>query len=175
MTRHAIPTALYADTSAESRLPLQDRVALRLGRMTMRFAAAEAITRSFLLQILNVNDDDEVRIQAILGELSFRKLRAAFVGAVRADEIRGTSENLKSLREIVGRLDKLEQRRNVLTHSVWNYRNLPNEMIREKHHVGSTGVIRNDTEIFKDLNALDEIVHDIDTATNALVTWYVNR
>jgi hypothetical protein len=73
----------YSDKTDADQLVLQDRIALRLGRMTMRIAAMESMTRFYLLQVLDIADDDEVRVEAIIGELSFRKLRAALLAAVR--------------------------------------------------------------------------------------------
>jgi hypothetical protein len=166
---------LYTDVSAESQLPLQDRVALRLGRMTMRFAAAEAMTRFYLIRVLDIDDDDEPRMEAILGELSFRKLRAALVGAVRGDATWGTPEGPAYLKGITGRLARLEEQRNVLIHSAWNYSQLPTEMVREKHHVGASGTIRSDSQSFGELGVLDAIIAGMDSAAADLSTWYLTH
>jgi hypothetical protein len=139
----------------------------------MRIAAAESYTRLCLLRALNVDEDDEVRLEAIVGELSFRKLRSALIAAFRDDATFGSEERLAALRKIMGRMARLEERRNVLLHSLWNYSRLPDEMLREKRHVGAAGIIRNDSEAFGDLVDLDNVVADLDAVLRDLSEWHV--
>jgi hypothetical protein len=163
---------LYSDSADVDRLVLPDRIALRLGRMAMRIAAVEAMTRFYLLRVLHVEDEEEARVEAIIGELSFRKLRAALVGAVR-DHVGDGDERLLTLRKLNGRISRLEERRNALTHSSWNYSALPSGMHREKKHVGSAGVLKHDSESFSELSKLDRLVEDLDAVANEMSKWYL--
>lgn len=70
-------------TSLISKLSLEDQVAFSLGRMVIRFASLEAITRPFLVQLLGLSNEDEERVQAIVGGLSFRKLRETLLAVAR--------------------------------------------------------------------------------------------
>lgn len=63
----------------------------------------------------------------------------------------------------------------MLTHSSWNYSQLPAEIGREKLHVSSAGAIRSDTEAFRDIAALNEFVQEIDAAASGSSRWYINR
>ena len=63
----------------------------------------------------------------------------------------------------------------MLIHSFWVYSGLPNEMVREKRHIASSGAFRMDSEAFRDVKALEQLVHDIDAASSELTTWYIRE
>jgi hypothetical protein len=142
--------------------------------MAMRIAAVEGMTRFYLLQVLDVDDEEEERVEAIIGELPFRRLRAVLLAAVR-DGAWGDIKGLEILKTLMRRVARLEERRNILTHSSWNYSRLPAEMIREKRHVASTGRIRSDTEVFGDLSTLDALVTELDEVAGQLSKWYLGH
>lgn len=156
-----------------STLSLEDQVAFSLGRMVMRFAALEAMTRFYLVQLLDLSNEDKERIEAIVGGLSFRKLRETLL-AVSRQQI-GREDVIAELKRLLGAAAKIEERRNVLTHSSWNYSQLPAEMGREKLHVSSAGAIRSDTEAIRDVAALNKFVAEIDAAALGLSRWYIHR
>src|SRR5205085_12397533 len=102
-------------------LPLEDRVALGLGRILMQFAALEGITRMILDKLLEALSEDHRA--AIASTLSFRRLRELTLVLFRTEN--GEGQGTEDLRELMNRAASAEHRRNVLVHSLWSYAQLP--------------------------------------------------
>jgi len=153
-----------------SQLPLEDQIALRLGRMSMRFAAVESIVRYVTLSLLDLSPNDKPKIDAVLAELPFRKLRATLLATAR--QVFGEGEKLEALHSMLRDIDRAEVRRNVLTHSAWNHSELPKQIAREKTRVSSGGAFRADQEIFVDIANLDAFVQHVHETGAAILQWY---
>ena len=162
---------LYSEPALVDQLLISDRVALRLGRMAMRFAAVESMTRWMLLMSLGVAEDDEEKVEAIISELPFRKLRASLMVASRDSPLGGGERGVEILKKIVKRIERLEERRNVSTHSSWNYSTLPQDITRQKTGVG-TGKLQQQSESFSAVDSLDQLVVDLDAVGAELSGWY---
>ncbi|HEY0779714.1 MAG TPA: hypothetical protein VGD56_17225, partial [Gemmatirosa sp.] len=168
-----ITEAGHTSDAGTLRLPLQDQIALRLGRVAMRFAAAEAMTRHIAVRVLDVADEDVDKFEAVLAELPFRKLRATLVAAVRHPDL--DPDVLRSLRTAMRELEAVEEQRNVLTHSAWDHSKLPSQMARVKVRVSSAGEFRADEEVIADLAALDAFVDRVHNAGAAVSRWYMHE
>jgi len=150
---------------------LQDRVALSLGRMMMRFASLESMMRFVLMSVLDLDPDDETVLRGVVSGLSFKRLRSTLVAVVHMKLHDG--DDLHRLKAVSARIAKVEERRNTLTHSSWNYSQLPKLMRREKHQVGNSGRFRTQAEAFDDARSLDEFVIEVDSCVHDLSRWYL--
>ncbi len=161
------------DSPPPAAAPLEDRVALSLGRMVLRFSVLESVTRYALLHVLDVADDDETRIEALLATLPFRRLRDALAATVH--DIYGDGAEWLSLRELLARIDEVEARRNALVHSAWIHSDLPARITREKLGFSGGGKRRTDRETFDDVVTLDKFVADVNDLGEAMIKWYTRK
>lgn len=150
---------------------LENRIALVLGRMMLRFAALEAVTRSTLHQVLDEIDENEVT--TLTSELSFRQVRAVLIALLK--QRNSDSEYVDSVRRLMKRAEQLEARRNALTHSFWIYSHLPAAMGREKRKVTDKGVFKIDYEEFPSVDSLDAFVSDIDQLAQEIAYSWISE
>lgn len=144
-------------------LSLEDRVALELGRMLLRFNALESISRFVFCQLLD--DIPEREAEALLSSLPFQRLRQALLGIYR--ERAGDGPEVEELRKLLQKADQLEQRRNALVHSSYVYSALPARFDRVKIKVGGNGSINAQLESFEDAAAIANFVTEIDEVASA--------
>lgn len=152
---------------------IEQETSLALGRVVMRFAALEAIFRHVLVSVLDEIEDPQ-DVQALISELSFRRLRGA-LSALYARRFPDSAFQ-KSLKEINKRAQRLEDRRNALIHSAWEYTNLPDAMVRQKGRVTGSGAYRTDQEIISEEAQLRTFVREIDDLISELAhRWIIDH
>ena len=162
------PPEPHSGTPA-SDMRLEDQMALVLGRMMLRFAALEATCRILLQTVLDLDTEEDKKVIYVLSGISFRKSREALLASARAQDV--DPHKIESLKAILRRAARIEERRNALTHSVWIYSDLPEEISREKRHIAASGNARTDQERFSDVNEILSFVQEIDLTCGSMFTW----
>ncbi|MHB1097852.1 MAG: hypothetical protein ACYC3F_16965 [Gemmatimonadaceae bacterium] len=153
-------------------LPLEDRVALLLGRMLLRFNALEAMTGFTLGRIIG-DDLSDSEIEAIVAVVPFAKLRQLTLAIAHEREMR--KEAIETLQTVLSRAGKLEERRNSLVHSRYVYTHLPVNFLREKHKVTARGKLRVDHEFLSDCEKLEQLIQEINACADAINSWYLKH
>ena len=159
------------ELSLSDKAVLEDAIALALGRMLVRFASLERITRFTLCQLLD--DLEENEVNALISELPFRKVRSVLLALVEQRFPKSAVED--QLRDVMKRIQRLEERRNALVHSSWVHSDLPQAMTREKLKVSEKGYFRVHEERFEDVEALDQFVAEINRTAQEVVEIWIHE
>jgi len=94
--------------------PVPQNLLVHIGDITVSFALLESEIESL---VGNLISHDQRTGQTITAELSFRNLRALLVSLYLHRY--GKDSNYEQFRELIMRLENIEVKRNVITHSRW--------------------------------------------------------
>lgn len=107
--------------------PVPPALLVHIGDITVSFALLENTLQSLAWFLLN----DHQRIgQIITAELSFKNLRALIISLYL--ERSGRNEDFDVLRKLMSRAKKIEDERNLITHSIWGAGSAANKIVRIK-------------------------------------------
>jgi hypothetical protein len=159
-------------TDIPDSLPLEDQIALALGRMMMKIAGLEALCRIALLGLLKPEAEKSQIIEALVETLSFQRLRVALLACARHSI--SDADSVSGLQRILRSVARCEDRRNTLVHSFWRYDALPDQMLRTKGGFAVSGRVRQDVEELAKPNEIQSVVREIDDLTGQLLAWWAS-
>lgn len=144
-----------------------------IGQITVNFALLEGEISSFIGVWLS---NEEWLGHAVTSELPFRKLAGLLSSIYR--EMAEKPEQIETLDDLLKRAFIVEEKRNIITHSLWRRGNTPQTIIRIKRTAKVSKGLRHQKEELSvdDLNRIAEeiaeVAHDIEMFAETVLDGY---